>query len=461
MPASSQVFAWDKVRLCKLSYPGYFVNMTIFGLVFFCLFLLFSWKYFRWAVFLYAALLPAYLLRFDVGPLPSTILEMAFGALFIVWIIRYLKIDRSRISLFIKKHIWLSVFIAVFFISSVISVFASDMVLKSLGQWRAYFLEPLLLFVMLIGRRDEIKPKELSWALIFSSLSITVYSIVQKFTGWGIATAEWTNEATRRVTAFYTSPNAVGLYLGPVFILLSGLVYVRFFSKKGPGRVLDVLDPHFQKNNPTLNWLLGILIIITAAAIYFTKSQGAWIAVAAGLVMFVYLVGHKKLAGWLVAAGVVAVLLIPSMRSAVTFEKKSDQNRLTLWAYSWSYLKSSPQNFVFGTGIRQFFRKIQKPYYNDQEMERLIYPHNIFLNFWTETGLFGMLSFVGILGAAFWTAWKIKYMDKIFGACLLAVLITVLVHGLVDVPYFKNDLAMYFWILMAVIFGYAENLRQS
>lgn len=435
--------------------------MTVIGIVFFCLYLLFSWKYFRWAVFVYIALLPAYLLRFDIGPIPSTILEMAFGALFIVWIIRYLKIDNAKILTFIKKHIWLSVFIAGFFISSVISVFVSDMVLKSLGQWRAYFLEPLLLFVMLVGRRDEIKPKELSWALIFSSLSITVYSVFQKYTGLGIATAEWTNEAARRVTAFYTSPNAVGLYLGPVFVLLSGLVCARFFAKKGPGKVLDVLDPHFQKNNYTMNWLLAILIIIIAAAIYFTKSQGAWIAVAAGLVVLFFLAGYKKTAGWLVAAGVVAILLIPSMRSAVTFQKKSDQNRLILWTYSWNYLKSSPQNFVFGTGIRQFFRKIQKPYYNDQEMERLIYPHNIFINFWTEIGLMGMLSFAGIFSAAFWTSWKIKNKDKIFGACLLAVMVTVLVHGLVDVPYFKNDLAMYFWILMAIIFGYYENLRQS
>jgi len=435
--------------------------MTIFGLAFFCLYLLFSWKNFRWAVFVYVALLPTYLLRFDVGPLPSTILEMSFGALFIVWMIRYFKIDRTKIYLFFKKHVWLSFFIVVFIISSVISVFVSDMVLKSLGQWRAYFLEPILLFIMFIGRRDEIKPKDFSWALIFSSLSITTYSIFQKFTGLGIATTEWTSEATRRVTAFYTSPNAVGLYLGPVFILLLGLVYARYFSKKGSGRVVDVLDPHFQNNNITLNWMLGILIIITAAAIYFTKSQGAWIAVAAGLVVFIYLAGYKKLTGWLVAAGIVAILLIPSMRSAVTFQKKSDQNRLALWSYSWTYLKASSQNFVFGTGIRQFFRKIQKPYYNDQEMERLIYPHNIFLNFWTETGLFGMLSFAGILGAAFWTAWKIKNKDKIFGACLIAVLVTVLVHGLVDVPYFKNDLAMYFWILMAIIFGYAENIRQS
>jgi hypothetical protein len=32
----------------------------------------------------------------------------------------------------------------------------------------------------------------------------------------------------------------------------------------------------------------------------------------------------------------------------------------------------------------------------------------------------------------------------------LPVIIAILVHGLVDVPYFKNDLAVLFWMLIAL-----------
>jgi hypothetical protein len=29
--------------------------------------------------------------------------------------------------------------------------------------------------------------------------------------------------------------------------------------------------------------------------------------------------------------------------------------------------------------------------------------------------------------------------------------LTIIIHGLVDVPYFKNDLAVFFWVLLAIV----------
>ena len=84
-------------------------------------------------------------------------------------------------------------------------------------------------------------------------------------------------------------------------------------------------------------------------------------------------------------------------------------------------------------------------------MERLIYPHNLFLNFWTETGLVGLLSFAGILGYAFYLGYKIRKNNLIWGAGLITALAVFLIHGLVDVPYFKNDLAMLFWIIISIV----------
>jgi O-antigen ligase len=85
-------------------------------------------------------------------------------------------------------------------------------------------------------------------------------------------------------------------------------------------------------------------------------------------------------------------------------------------------------------------------------MERLIYPHNIALNFWTEIGFFGMLSTVGILGYLFYLGFKIYKNDILWGAGLVGTLIVIVTHGLVDVPYFKNDLAMLFWIIAWLFF---------
>jgi hypothetical protein len=97
-------------------------------------------------------------------------------------------------------------------------------------------------------------------------LVLVLYAVVQKFTGWGIATPVWTNESTRRVTAFFSSPNAVGLYLAPVLMLMIALMTSRLQQYENVGRIMGLLRP------ATVGLLA--MTLITMLAILFTKSQG-------------------------------------------------------------------------------------------------------------------------------------------------------------------------------------------
>ncbi|TSC84285.1 MAG: Uncharacterized protein G01um101413_580 [Parcubacteria group bacterium Gr01-1014_13] len=412
--------------------------------IYFLLFFLLAWKNFRLAFVFFIILLPTYLIRFQVGPLPSTVLELSFGALFLVWLIKYSRYDYKNIWAVSQKHKLLFIAFDIFFLSSIVSIFVSDMWWFSLGEWRAYFLEPMILFLILVGRKNAVKISDLVWGLALSTVSISSYSVVQKFTGWGIATPEWTDEATRRVTAFFSSPNAVALYLAPIFILVIFLI----INKKEKPKNLEF-------------WGAVVIGVLSLLTIVFTKSQGAWVGLAAAVLAFLFFVGYKKIAIAMAVLGVIFALVVPPMRQAVLFQDQANQNRLRLWGYSWTFLGHSPKNFVLGTGVRQFFRKVQKPYYDKIVMERLIYPHNIFINFWTETGLLGMLAITTILGYTFYLANKIRKTNKLMGAALLGVLTVLVVHGLVDVPYFKNDLSFLFWIIIAFPFFYHENFYQS
>ena len=375
-----------------------------------------------------------------------------------------------------QKHKIFFIAFDLFFIASVISIFVSDMPIPSLGWWRAYFLEPMILFLILIGRchshengnpdnrpldsrsggNDSLNATDLIWGLAFSTLSISVYAIVQEFTGWGIATPEWAGETTRRVTAFFSSPNAVGLYLAPILILTVIVIASKAKQSHNTGSVNNGIAASLRLLAMTTLATLSLVTII------FTKSQGAWVGLAAGALVFLFFAGYKKITVAATVLGVVFSLLAPSMRQAVFFQDQANQNRLRLWGYTRTFLTESPKNFLLGTGIRQFFRKVQKPYYNDKILERLIFPHNIFLNFWTEIGLAGMLAAVMIIGYVFYLAGKIRKYSRIVGAGLLGSLTVLVVHGLVDVPYFKNDLSFLFWIIIAVIFiSYYENIYQS
>lgn len=399
-------------------------------------------KLFRFAVIAFVVLLPSYLLRFKIGPLPTTVLEVVFGLIFLIWLIKYSREDWPILVETIKTHKFIFICVGLVFVASVSSIFISDMPIPSLGEWRAYFLEPIVFFLIMVGRRKEIKSVDLIWGLALSTLSISIYCIIQEFTGWGIATPEWTALATRRTTAFFSSPNAVGLYLAPIAILL-----------------LSVVTSLRAEGNTKWNKVLSAILVLSLIAVTFTKSRGAWIALTVSFVVFLFLIGYKKI----VISAVVSVVVIGLLIFAVHPIKidKSSQNRFVLWSYTSEFLTKSPKNFIFGTGIRQFFRKVQKPYYNVKQMERLIYPHNIFLNFWTEIGLVGMFAIIGILGYGFYLANKIRKSDIIIGAGLFCMLLALVIHGLVDVPYFKNDLSFLFWIFILVILFQHENLGQS
>ncbi len=387
---------------------------------------------FRAATLILICLFPAYLIRFNLGPLPSTAFEITFAAFAGTWLVKYGRNDYKIIKNFFIRNRWFAVAFLSFFIASVISIFVSDMWWFSFGEWRAYFLQPIILFLILIGRREMLNQTLLITALSFSTLSISIFGIFQKFTGFSLPT-------DGRATSFFTSPNAVGLYLGPVIMLT---IYLLIRENKSPKKIF-----FFSQ---------FLIFFLSLAVIFLTRSLGTIIAILSGILILLWLLNKRRLAVGLLLLIIVAGALFSPVTNFITSKNQSSGNRLILWKYSAEFLTASPKKFVFGTGIRQFFRKVQKPHYNVKQMERLIYPHNIFLNFWTETGLLGLLSFGILYGFLIAKAIRIYRQNQILGACLLSALTVLLIHGLIDVPYFKNDLAMLFWTIAALIMNTSE-----
>lgn len=120
-----------------------------------------AWYRFNYAVGVFIFVLPSYLIRFYIGPFPSTILEVSFGVIFLVWCLKYFKEDILVIKKEIREHKIFFVFLGLFLVASVLGIWVSDEVWKSTGQWRAYFLEPLIVFFILLGRKKALRPQEL------------------------------------------------------------------------------------------------------------------------------------------------------------------------------------------------------------------------------------------------------------------------------------------------------------
>jgi O-antigen ligase len=398
----------------------------LFILAYFICFCILAWKNFSLAIGFLIIFLPAYLIRFNIGPIPSTILEINFFAIFLVWFTKHAKTDLPIIFEIIKRYRFLFIFTFLLITSAFISCFLHPIPLRALAIWRAYFLEPILLFVIIIGHKKNITADSLIKYLMVTGLGVSILAIIQKITGQFYPPSLWNDELFGRATSFFTSPNAVGLFLVPIFLLSL---------------------PLLQKYNP----LALAHAILATVAIGLTMSQGAWIAFLAGIIIYLFFINYKKTALAITVFCAIAVFSIPALKSAVFFEDQAGQNRLTLWRYSAEYLTESPQNFLLGAGLRRFFYEVQQPHYDVKQMERLIYPHNIFLNFWLETGLAGAIAFVGLIICSIIITLRNKNYYPAQKAAFMAVMGALIIHGLVDAPYFKNDLSMLFWIIIAII----------
>ena len=82
--------------------------------------------------------------------------------------------------------------------------------------------------------------------------------------------------------------------------------------------------------------------------------------------------------------------------------------------------------------------------------EFLMYPHNIFLNWWVELGILGLVGLFSIVGLYIKKTTSLLSTNKKTVIALLGVLVAIIIYGIVDVIYFKNDLAVLFWLFLGL-----------
>lgn len=408
-----------------------------------------AWKNYARALAVFFALLPTYLIRFHLGPLPTTFLESLTWILIVLWLMHLwrerhkIQDTRYKTRSFISSH-WLFAAIALFLLGATINVFLATDVRAALGEWRAFYVEPVIIFYLLV---TTIKTKkgvqEILFGLILSGLVTSGLAIYQHFTGWLVPHSFWANRATYRVTAWYGFPNAVGLWLAP---LVPIAVYLLHTERDVPTRrsISYLLSP------------ISIISIIAAlAAIIFAKSTGALVGLAAGIGAALLL--YKKTRWWAVGAGVAAVImvsLLPTqnpLKQELLAQDYSGQIRREMWSETVDYLKLHP---LRGAGLASYTNEIT-PFRHNRKIEVFHHPHNIFLTMWVNTGLIGLIGFLGIVGWFLLTGMKRplgpgRGQDIRIKIMLVTTMVVWLTMGLVDSPYIKNDLAMFFWLLIAL-----------
>ena len=377
-----------------------------------------TWKSNIFGIVFLIVALPTYMIRFSIFNIPFTLLEILMYVLIILWYLQHKRIPGS--GKFVLPGILL-------ILASTLAIFIAPNIFTALGIWKAYFVAPF--FVYLVAT-EVIEKKHIPHLTCASMILVTYISSIAILQYINILPAllPWAGEAQKRVTSVFMYPNAVGLLLTPMLIFLTTLLW-------------NIKSIHY--------WILTFSICIMGyAALYTTYTKGAIIACLIGI--FIFLLLRKRFIH--ASIGLCVLILIitalpqtqQQITSVVTLQDTSTDVRIALWRGTGHLLLANP---LLGAGLSGF-PTIYPEYKLDKHTEALQYPHNIFLNFWVETGILGLFALIWILYTSFthMLSTKTKVMHT-----LTAILLGITIYGLVDAPYFKNDLALLFWLILACI----------
>ncbi len=355
-----------------------------------------------------------------------TILELMIYGLFLIWLIeKFFNSElKSIFQFFTEDKFW---FYPIFliFLGVTISTLFSNNIQTSAGIWKGWFLVPLLFFIVLT---DSIKNKKqirnIFFALFLSGIGVSLISFFYWFN----------NDLTYdgRLQSFYLSPNYLAMYLSPIFILS---FYLYFCFKKSIYKII-----------------LFVVHCSLFIVIYLTYSFGAWLGLLCALIFIIINSKHKKTNFSYLLIGILLLLLtcflfgqMPNQKiqGFLDFSYPSLKSRLIIWQSAWEIIKDHSLIGIGPGTFQKYYLEYQnkfKPYLEWAVPQ----PHNVFFAFWLQTGLIGLIGFIWLLIIFF----RSKY--SLFNTFLIAAMIYILIHGLIDTTYWKNDLSIIFWLITAL-----------
>ena len=208
--------------------------------------------------------------------------------------------------------------------------------------------------------------------------------------------------------------------------------------------------------NPILRWICRVFIAVGVIAIGLTASRGGMVAATVAL-MIVPLTMTKLSPGRLIAAvamltvsGALAAVYIPDrivQRLATTGTEVEDLSlggRFKLWEAGFKALTERPLT-GYGAG---FWRDAVSPWLGPNPQVA----HNSFISVAVETGIIGLLLYLGMFLAVFLALQRLPSFERRFTIVLLATLVVAML------PLSWDDQKSV-WFMLGLLVGLAQAFR--
>jgi O-antigen ligase len=383
------------------------------------------------AVVCLAALLPAYLIRFTIAGIPTNALETAIVVTALVGVARReIRQDWLRAWRQLPWSVLGGTMLII--LGAAVGTLVSPHPWTSLGVLKGWILAPLVMgwIVFIIGE-DARTRRRVQTSLLASAVIMAVVGLS------GAADSS-------RVQGVYDVPNSLALFLAPLAVLA-------WWERR------------------------SIVAVVLTSAILATQSAAAIVAIAVplaiGAVLWPRSAGKRTRGALAVLVIAAAVYLTVTGRLVylVGWQTEDTPNsiavRRQLWSVSWELIKERP---LVGVGLGTFEPAYQKKlherfasYQASGQVDQLPRPiaefvfrdpHSWPLSFWLNSGLVGLIGFIGLHVAVLQTVlWRAPRGIPRAAQALLLSILALLVFGLVDTIFWKNDLAALQLILLALL----------
>ncbi len=230
-------------------------------------------------------------MRFVIFGVSTTVLELMIYALFIIWLFsRFIQNTeylprRQTGEIQAAKPLFVPIILILVGVT-LATIFSSDL-RTSAGAWKAWFVDPILLFIILVSViKNTEQVKRVLFSLFLSGTAVSIIALVYLILG--------KLDPVGRLQAFYTSPNYLAMYLAPALIIIVG--YYLFTFLASPGEARSGMSPSFPRGcgdharfgliarkNIISNIFILLAVIFLELSIFLTHSYGAWFGIIAAI----------------------------------------------------------------------------------------------------------------------------------------------------------------------------------
>ncbi|MBU2028458.1 O-antigen ligase family protein [Patescibacteria group bacterium] len=359
------------------------------------------------------ALLPLYLIKFVFWGMPLNLLEIMI-LLTLIWWLWEKRFNNPEWENFLKDNKLFFSLIGVILAGVLLSTFFDNSWKIGLGIIKGWFVLPLILALI---SADIFCDKKAQALKFFYAGAVGVAALALFSYIFGQITYDG------RLQGIFNSPNYLAMYLVPAVII--GVIFFSENRKK---------------------YALSLFFIFLA--IYLTYSFTAWVAMLIILSGLFFLSGRgKKLfVGFLILAGLVFLLQVKTdkLNNLLSLDARSSlTSRSMIWK---SAGKIITDNSVWGIGPGNFQEKYleYQKYFLPYLEWAVPHPHNLYLAFYLYSGIIGLVAFFWLM--FLWIRKIISQKKEAVALIALGIIIYFLLHGILDTTYFKNDLAVIFWL---------------